>query len=59
MNYLCAQVRFLSGDLIFFKSPFQLLGTLIIVQSRPLFIPAALGIAGKKRVQYNLHAHVS
>jgi len=28
-----------------------------IVQSRPFFIPAALGIAGKKRVQYNLHAH--
>jgi len=31
--------------------------TLGLVQSRPLFIPAALGIAGKKRVQYNLHAH--
>jgi len=26
-------------------------------QSWPLFIPAVLGIAKKKRVQYNLHAH--
>jgi len=41
-------VVFLSNDLF-----------VCLVQSRPLFIPAALGIAGKKRVQYNLHAHVS